>query len=237
MSDRTTPPSSDAPFGRAPDSSAELDGGAAGAWRDPHLDSAAVHDLREKRLFLRAAEGDRDAIAEVWCANRRWIAAVLAAHTPRGVDLDDLLQEVAATLVAKAHHLRDAASIRGWLRVVAINVARMHSRSRAVETRAMHTLGEARRVSPPSDAVARDARETLALLSQLPPQYAEPLILQATQGLSQRQIAALLDVPETTVETRLARGRRMFRNLSEETHGRVAAARSMSSDRRTSHDA
>jgi DNA-directed RNA polymerase specialized sigma24 family protein len=101
----------------------------------------------------------------------------------------------------------------------------------------MHTLGEARRVSPPSDAVARDARETLALLSQLPPQYAEPLILQATQGLSQRQIAALLDVPETTVETRLARGRRMFRNLSEETHGRVAAARSMSSDRRTSHDA
>jgi DNA-directed RNA polymerase specialized sigma24 family protein len=34
--------------------------------------------------------------------------------------------------------------------------------------------------------------------------------------LSQRQIAELLDVPETTVETRLARGRRMLRQLLSE---------------------
>ncbi|MFM1822574.1 MAG: Sigma-70, region 4, partial [Planctomycetota bacterium] len=36
------------------------------------------------------------------------------------------------------------------------------------------------------------------------------------QGLSQRQIAELLDVPETTVETRLARARRMLRRIVSE---------------------
>jgi RNA polymerase sigma-70 factor (ECF subfamily) len=56
----------------------------------------------------------------------------------------------------------------------------------------------------------------LALLERLPAQFAEPLLLQATQGLSQRQLAELLGVPETTVETRLARGRRMLRQLLQQ---------------------
>jgi len=174
----------------------------------------------EARLFARAAEGDRDAIDEVWRMNRRWIAAVLAVHAPRGVDLDDLLQEVASTLITKCGHLRDAASLRGWLRVVAVNTARMAARSISAEVRtqrgfAEHRRGLERRARLSSDA-ASDANETLALLARLPQQYAEPLLLQATQGLSQRQIAELLDVPETTVETRLARARRMLRQLHSE---------------------
>jgi DNA-directed RNA polymerase specialized sigma24 family protein len=41
-------------------------------------------------------------------------------------------------------------------------------------------------------------------------------LLQAGQGMSQRAIAHMLDVPETTIETRLARGRRMLRTLAQE---------------------
>jgi RNA polymerase sigma-70 factor (ECF subfamily) len=182
-----------------------------------------VLSLAEARLFARAAEGDREAIAEVWHANRRWIAAVLAAHAPRASDIDDLLQEVAATLVAKCRHVRDAASLRGWLRVVAVNAARMAGRSGAIERRSLRMFAGERgmRSAGIDRAAADEARETLALIERLPPLYAEPLMLQATQGLTQRQIAELLDVPETTVETRLARGRRMLRQLVSE---REAAA-------------
>ncbi|MBI1303687.1 MAG: sigma-70 family RNA polymerase sigma factor [Phycisphaera sp.] len=179
-----------------------------------------VLSLAEARLFARAAEGDREAIGEVWRANRRWIAAVLAAHAPRGADIDDLLQEVASTLITKCHHLRDAASLRGWLRVVAVNTARMAARSLSSEIRTQRGFADLRRgLERGIQGAARaatDAREMLALLSRLPQQYAEPLLLQATQGLSQRQIAELLDVPETTVETRLARARRMLREMQTE---------------------
>lgn len=190
--------------------------------------------LAEARLFARAAEGDREAITEVWHANRRWIAAVLAAHAPRGADIDDLLQEVAATLVAKCRHIRDAASLRGWLRVVAVNAARMAGRSGAIERRSLRMFAGERGRQPAGmdHAAAQEARETLGLIERLPPLYAEPLMLQATQGLTQRQIAELLDVPETTVETRLARGRRMLRQLvsereaaAEEPAGRVPLGR------------
>jgi len=90
-------------------------------------------------------------------------------------------------------------------------------------------------LSAATDPVAaEEARETLALLERLPPLYAEPLLLQATQGLSQRQIAELLDVPETTVETRLARGRRMLRQLlSEQESG--AAIGVVQSGRKVQH--
>ena len=196
--------------------------------------SDEVLSLADARLFARAAEGDREAIAEVWHANRRWIAAVLAAHAPRASDIDDLLQEVAATLVAKCRHVRDAASLRGWLRVVAVNAARMAGRSGAIERRSLRMFAAERgtRSAGVDRAAADDARETLAIIERLPPLYAEPLMLQATQGLTQRQIAELLDVPETTVETRLARGRRMLRQLvsdreaaADEPVGRIAPGR------------
>ena len=219
MSDRTTNSSDEEPIGRVSSdhrSAADFAGVGGGGARGLGVDEAVVQDLREARLFARAAEGDSDAIAEVWRTNRCWIAAVLAAHAPRGTDVEDLLQEVAATLIAKSHHIRDAASLRGWLRVVAVNAARMAARSRSVESRAVRGFAFGRAGSVTRDAAEREARETLALLSRLPAHYAEPLMLQATQGLSQRQIAELLDVPETTVETRLARGRRMLRQILQD---------------------
>jgi RNA polymerase sigma-70 factor (ECF subfamily) len=171
-------------------------------------------ELADARLHARASQGEAEAIESVWLRNRRWIASVLAAHAPRGVDIEDLLQEVAATFVAKARDIRDAASVRGWLRVVAVNEARMAARDRGVERRSLARLAESWRDARRDRDAAADARETLHLLSRLPAQYAEPLLLQAGQGLSQREIAEILDVPETTVETRLARARRMLRQLA-----------------------
>jgi hypothetical protein len=47
--------------------------------------------------------------------------------------------------------------------------------------------------------------------------------------LSQREIAEILDVPETTIETRLARARRMLRQLVAEDELRREEARTTGS--------
>ncbi len=179
-------------------------------------DMAEVAGLAEARLHARAAQGEVEAIESVWRRNRRWIAAVLAAHAPRGVEIEDLLQEVAATFLAKAREIRDAASVRGWLRVVAVNEARMAARDRGIERKSLARFAASWRGESADRHAAAEARETLELLARLPAQYAEPLLLQAGQGLSQREIAEILDVPETTIETRLARARRMLRQLVAE---------------------
>lgn len=186
---------------------------------------AEVADLAGARLHARAAQGEVEAIESVWRRNRRWIAAVLAAHAPRGVEIEDLLQEVAATFLAKAREIRDAASVRGWLRVVAVNEARMAARDRGIERKSLARFAASWRGESADRHAAAEARETLELLARLPAQYAEPLLLQAGQGLSQREIAEILDVPETTIETRLARARRMLRQLVAEDELRREEAR------------
>ena len=173
----------------------------------------------EKEITRKALAGDRQALEVLWRRLRRWVAAILLAHRPRGADLEDLLQEVATTLVAKIQELRDVSRLRPWLRSVALNVARGAGRRARVSQRVERRSGAAALQVPDPGAdwarQAADARsdllQVLALLETLPAHYREPLMLRSLRGHSQKEIAELLGVPVTTVETRLARARRMLR--------------------------
>jgi RNA polymerase sigma-70 factor, ECF subfamily len=175
-----------------------------------------------------AIRGDADAIRAVWQENRRWVAAVLLAHKPREVDLEDLLQEVAMSFVKTIGKLRDEAMLRPWLRTVAINAARASGRDARRRRRGVvWRLGAERAASgdqgpelvevveaPRRSERGEEADRVLALASRLPEGYREPLILKTLRGMSYRQIGEMLGLPETTVETRIARGRKMLRELA-----------------------
>ena len=61
------------------------------------------------------------------------------------------------------------------------------------------------------DDARMQAKRVLELAMRLHPDYREPLLLRSLHGMSQRMIASTLGVPGTTVETRLARARKMLR--------------------------
>lgn len=172
-----------------------------------------------------AIRGDADAVRAVWQENRRWVAAVLLAHKPRQTELEDLLQDVAMTFVRTISRLRDEAMLRPWLRTVAINAARAAGRT---TRRQRAKLGwqisdqheDVDAPAPQGDEPASTVQQhedtgRLTMLAQrLPEGYREPLILKCVRGMSYRQIGALMGLPETTIETRIARGRRMLRELA-----------------------
>lgn len=164
-------------------------------------------------------ERPQAALEALWHEHRRWVAAVLLAHKPREADLEDLLQEVAMTLVSRVHELRDPRALRPWLRAVAINAARMDARRVNLRRAALRPLqDEHSQLADPGHERDRRAAEAgveaqaaLAAVQALPEELREPLLLRSVRGLSQKQIAAALDLPETTVETRLCRARRLLR--------------------------
>lgn len=165
-----------------------------------------------------AIAGDRDALRRVWQEHRRWVAAILLAYKPRGADLDDLLQLVAVQLVRKVGEVREPGAFRPWLRVVAINAARAEGR-KASRNGALLRLARDRETPPPGHAAGdpaerEEAGRLLGLAAQLPDAYREPLLLRCVRGMSYRQIGAVMDLPETTIETRIARGRRMLREMA-----------------------
>jgi RNA polymerase sigma-70 factor (ECF subfamily) len=166
-------------------------------------------------LVAAARGGDRDALAALWQTHRRWIAAVLLTYMPHDADLEDLLQEVAMRMVNRIETLRDNANVRAWLRAVAVNVARSTARSHGTRRRhegpGMRPLEE---VSGPARWSQRLDEEALAMvdrIGRLPEQYREPLVLRAVQGMNTKQIAEVLELAPATVDTRIARARRMLR--------------------------
>lgn len=171
---------------------------------------------------------DHAALRELWLAHRRWVAAIILAHKPAGEDLEDLLHEVALRMVRSAGDLRDPGAVRPWLRTVAVNVARTAGRKTSVRRNAARTVAEGARDreagsdlggdAPPDRIGAREeADRAMRAAQDLPEHYREPLLLRAVRGMSYRQIADAMGIPITTVETRLARARRMLREQLEPT--------------------
>jgi len=165
-----------------------------------------------------AIEGDPEALRDLWRSHRRWVAAILMAHMPAEAELDDLLQDVAATVVERVSEVRRPERLKAWLRSVAINAARTAGRRQTVRRRARRDLAPRATEHDPAedrrrqrDDAKASARRVLEMATRLHPDYREPLLLRALNGMSQRAIAGALGVPETTVETRLARARKMLR--------------------------
>tara|TARA_R110002072_G_scaffold79381_4_gene183173 strand:- start:504 stop:1115 length:612 start_codon:yes stop_codon:yes gene_type:complete len=174
-----------------------------------------VSERWDQTLPIEAAiEGHADALSQVWVGVRRWVAVILMAHKPREADLEDLMQLVALQVCRKVHEVRDPSLFKPWLRTVTINIAREQGRKASRKRVGMlrlvgRTRHEANQMG--NMQLSEDAKRVLDAALSLPEKYREPVLMRCQQSMSYKQIAEVLSLPETTVETRIARGRRMLR--------------------------
>ncbi|MEM1330348.1 MAG: sigma-70 family RNA polymerase sigma factor [Planctomycetota bacterium] len=188
----------------------------------PRLSGATDSADADLGLATRAVRGEVNAQVQLWGRWSRWVAAVVLAHKPRRAELEDLLQDVAASFVSRCHEVRDPAALRGWLRTVATNAARASGRSESTRRahepaiRLVREHGQRERApTEPGERVAASDQSgrMLELVNRLPDGYREPLLLRSVRGMSYRAIGEVMGLKERTVETRIARARRMLREL------------------------
>ena len=139
------------------------------------------------------------------------------------------------TFVRTISRLRDEAMLRPWLRTVAINAARAAGRSTKRQRAKLgwrinsdeqdHLDSPAPKADEPVSTVqhSEESGRLTQLAARLPEGYREPLILKCVRGMSYRQIGTLMGLPETTIETRIARGRRMLREMALADEGATAS--------------
>ena len=167
-----------------------------------------------------AIAGDREALNALWHQCRRWVAAILLAHKPREADLEDLLQVVAMQMCRKISSVNEPKAFKSWLRTVAINAAREEGRKTTRRKRSMLRLvgmeHSSYRGPESADTIVADSDESQRIYKaamSLPAGYREPVLLRCVRSMSYQQISDVLDLPTTTIETRIARGRRMLKEL------------------------
>ncbi len=184
---------------------------------DPSPASTAGVGSEDQTLVRNAIDGDEGALRELWNRHRRWVAAVLLAHMPRDAEVDDLLQEVAVAVVAKISGLREEAAFKPWLRAVAMSIAKTTARRRTVRKHGWLKLvgftgqREDERSHDNASPAMQEGRGLMALAAELPDGYREPLLLKCVQDMSYKQIGDVMGLPDTTIETRIARARKMLR--------------------------
>jgi RNA polymerase sigma-70 factor (ECF subfamily) len=170
-----------------------------------------------ERLLARAREGDSRSVGALFSRYRGLVESVCAARLGRGDLVADAVQEVFLKLMLSARQIREPGALAGWLgrvaRTTAADLAVREARRPEVEGRAGG--GRAPRPGPPPapsplEAALRgeESRRLMEALMELKPEFREVLLLRYLHSRSYREIAAVLDVPVTTVQVRLHRARR-----------------------------
>ena len=181
------------------------------ASRQPSVSRFPRERLGDSELVEAVARGDTGALGVVWDRYSHVVRSVLRSNLGADAAVEDLLQEVFIALLRGASELRDPSALRAYLVSVAVRLVLVELRRRRVRRWVMLSpKGEVPEVpSPPSDLDGTLALRGLGrLLELLPPRRRVAFVLRQVHGLELTEVAAALQVSESTVKREVSRARR-----------------------------
>ncbi|MGD9670024.1 MAG: sigma-70 family RNA polymerase sigma factor [Hyphomicrobiaceae bacterium] len=173
-------------------------------------DSAADDALSDIALVARVALGEADAFALLVKRHVGPVSAIARRMLGDDSEAEDVTQEAFLKLWRLGAGLAiDGSGVRPWLRRVVSNLAidRIRARRRTDVTDEAPEIPVAAEQLKALEGDAVAERVNLALQA-LPERQRLALTLFHFEGLSQREVAASMDISDEAVESLLARGRR-----------------------------
>ncbi len=172
----------------------------------------------DHELILRFQKGSPEAFPELYHRHAPRILDFFHYLTFNRALSEDLLQETFLKLWRGLHRFEPRAPFRHFLYRLARNVWIDHGRLRKnAERPVQQDLLDARPEEsrgPAETAVLRETRSRVRrAIDALPSPVRETLILSKFQGLKNREIAVILEIPEGTVESRLSKAYHDLRPL------------------------
>lgn len=196
----------------------------SGGVREYHGRGVPLHTLtlskigaHEEEFLARVRTGDPEAIAMVYDANHDALCSFAKRLLGDDHAAEDLVQDVFLALPALIHRLDACSSLRSFLLGIAANRARHYRRSwRRRLNFAERLMSEP---TPPSESPEHTSeRKKLAdllakAMDALPFDHRVTFVLREVEGLSAREVAQSLKIPEATVRTRVYHARLKLRAL------------------------
>lgn len=174
-----------------------------------------------KTVAVRAEEIDFDVAAR---EHRAFLLQIAVASTRNATDAEDVVQEALMRGFRGIKRFRGDCPLRIWLSRIVVRVAINHHRSLArrlkrwvffADLEAVHEDGSAQEFDPPDTAGNFDREAMLDIrkhVNRLPDEFRIPLVMLAVDGLTIPEIAAILEIPEGTVKSRIFYGRKRLKD-------------------------
>lgn len=174
----------------------------------------------DAELLRAVARGDADALATLYDRHGGWLYARLTRRCADPETVQEVLQDTFVTVWRSAGSHRGGEA-GGWLWTIAARRL-VDARRTAVRTaeaqsaHARHDPDAARATTPSAEDRVLDALEygtVGAALDRLSPELRAVLRATVVDGLTTREAAQLLGIPEGTVKSRARRARRELRSV------------------------
>ena len=160
-----------------------------------------------KYLVKKAQKHDKQAFVELMELEKQNMYKVARSYLNCQEDIADAIQETIVTCYEKIDSLKNPEFFRTWLVRILINkckdILRSGRREYLLET------------FPEQEDTCMELLnyEFEELIGQMDDKYRIVLLLYYSEGFKVREIAQILDLEESTVKTRLARGRKQFEKV------------------------
>lgn len=156
------------------------------------------------------ASGDETALTALIDRYAANVHAYLLRHCGNREDADDLLQETWVRVARSARSFDTARRFRSWIYGIATNLARDLFRRRLTRQRALRDLAAQPPAASGADSV--DRGELRARIAELPENMRAVLLLRYYEGMSEAEMAEVLDIPRGTIKSRLHAALRELRS-------------------------
>jgi len=172
-------------------------------------------EMGDAALLAAVAEGDRGALRSLYERHAPWLALRLARRCADPGLVEEIVQDTFVAVWKGAERYRGQGEVAAW--IWGIGIRRLIDRLR----RPPPALLRSEPVSVPAGAIEVSAEEQVMLgiehgdlgsaLNRLSPELRAVLQATALDGLTTKEAARLLGIPQGTVKTRLMRARAELR--------------------------
>ena len=199
----------------------------------------------ELELIHKAAEGDAHAFEALLLAYQKQVYNLALRMTGNPDDAMDLSQEAFIKAWRGLSSYRFDSAFSTWLYRLTSNVCidflRKQKKQKTVPLQYMDEASEERELSIPDPGLSTEEQvmaqmeheRVAAAMEQLEPEYREALTLRVVNGLSYTEIAAILNIKEGTVKSRIARAREKMRLIMQKGGNKSRPSSSKQTERRS----
>ena len=167
------------------------------------------------RLIERCRQGDADALGELYKAYAQRMRGVCRRYISDEQAVDDVLHDAFVIIFTSFDRLRDAGKAEAWMMAITRNVASKYKDH--LISLSFAPLEEAESlVAPSEDTTVKGVplEEVQKLIDRLPEGYAKVFRLSVFEGMSHKEIAAVLDIEPHSSSSQLTRAKKGPRRCS-----------------------
>ena len=174
--------------------------------------SAPARSDELEALLVKVAAGDRDSLGVLYHRTRTAVYSLALSYLKRQADAEDVTQNTFLRVWECADQYQGRGKAMAWLMAIARNLSLMALRGRREEDLPPENWA----ALPEKQTLSNEDRHVLqAVLAGLEDQERQVVLLHAVSGLKHREIAALLELPLSTVLSRYNRALKKLRKQLE----------------------